>query len=109
MREFKFEHLEKLISTIRNIVLRIKSMGEFQMVSNGRLTWRIEQNRSDPNIISGWYITAWAVSINEERELDWKRIKKRFLDVIQDHHTGKLRWDWSDIRVIEMQFNFREK
>lgn len=97
--EFKFEHLEKLISTIRNIVLRIKSMGEFEMVSNGRLTWRIGQNRSDPNIIS----------INEERELDWKMIKKRFLDVIQDHHTGKLRWDWSDIRVIEMQFDFREK
>lgn len=99
MSEFKFEHLEKLISTIRNIVLRIKSMGEFQMTSNGRLTWRIGQNRSGPNIIL----------INEERELDWEMIKERFLDVIQDHHTGKLRRDWSDIRVIEMQFNFREK
>ena len=59
MSEFKFEHLEKLISTIRNIVLRIKSMGEFQMTSNGRLTWRIGQNRSDPNIIL----------INEESQL----------------------------------------
>ena len=44
MSEFKFEQLEKLISTIRNIVLRINSMGEFQTASSGesgRLTWQI--------------------------------------------------------------------
>lgn len=100
MSEFKFEHLEKLISTIRNIVLRINSMGEFQTASSGesgRLTWQIRGGiRSLPhNII-----------IDEDWELDWERMRERFLDVLQDRHTGKLKWDWSDVQMIEIKFHF---
>ena len=94
------EHIEKLISTIRNIVLRINSMGEFQTASSGesgRLTWQIRGGiRSLPhNII-----------IDEDWELDWERMRERFLDVLQDRHTGKLKWDWSDVQMIEIKFHF---
>lgn len=97
MSEFKFEHLEKLISTIRNIVLRLRaeSMGEFTTCPEspyfddykiGKIL--ISTNKSIP------------VQIPIRRELEWENIKKELIDGFGSYPPPT----YTKISVIKLYF-----